>query len=84
MHVIGDVDSALQLDASGVIVPPTTSPLTSAQEDELKALVDPLQDSSNYAIELYDQVRQFVGQCSVIIFNYYTMAQHFNYQFCHQ
>ena len=56
----GDVDSALQLDASGVIVPPTTSPLASAQEDELKALVDPLQDSSNYAIELYDQVRQFV------------------------
>ena len=34
--------------------------LTSAQENELKALVDPLQDSSNYTIELYDQIRQFV------------------------
>ena len=56
----GDVDSALQLDASGVIVPPTSSPLTRPQEDELKALVDPLQESSNYAIELYDQVREFV------------------------
>ena len=56
----GDVDSALQLDASGVTVPRTASRLTSAQEDELKALVDPLQDSSNYAIEVYDQVRQFV------------------------
>ena len=56
----GDVDSALQLDTSGVTVPRTASPLTSAQEDELKALVDPLQDSSNYAIEVYDQVRQFV------------------------
>lgn len=56
----GDVDSALQLDASGVTVPRTASPLSSAQEDELKALVDPLQDSSNYAIEVYDQVRQFV------------------------
>ena len=36
----GDVDSALQLDASRVTVPRTASPLTSAQEEELKALVD--------------------------------------------
>ena len=40
----GDVDSALQLDASGIIVSPTSSPLTHPQEDELKALVDPLQE----------------------------------------
>ena len=57
----GDVDSALQLDTSGVTVPHTASPLTSAQEDGwAKALVDPLQDSSNYAIEVYDEVWQFV------------------------
>ena len=57
----GDVDCALQLDASGVVVPPTSSPLTTAEEDELNMLVNPLQESSNYAIELYDQVRQFVS-----------------------
>lgn len=57
----GDVDSILQWDSSGVSVPSTSSPLSGAKEDELKALVDPLQDSSNYAIELYDQVRLFVS-----------------------
>ena len=57
----GDVDSVLQLDASGLLVPPTISPLTTTEEDELKMLVNPLQESSNYAIELYDQVRQFVS-----------------------
>lgn len=57
----GDVDSVLQLDTSGLLVPPTISPLTTTEEDELKMLVNPLQESSNYAIELYDQVRQFVS-----------------------
>ena len=31
----GDVDSTLQLDTSGISVPPTNSPLTSAKEVEL-------------------------------------------------
>lgn len=57
----GDVDSTLELDADGVVLPPTNSPLTSIKEDELKSLVNPLQDSLNYAIELYDQVQQFVS-----------------------
>ena len=58
----GDVDSTIQLDVDGVAVPPTNSPLTSAKEDELKSLVNPLQDSLNYAIELYDQVQEFVSR----------------------
>jgi hypothetical protein len=67
------VDGALQLDASGVIVLRTASPLTSTQEDELKTLVDPLQDSSNYAIEVYDQVLQFWIMLSK---NYYARLQY--------
>jgi hypothetical protein len=43
-----------------VEVPTTNSPLTQAQEDLLKSIIDPLQESSNYGIELYDQVVQFV------------------------
>ena len=50
----GDVDSTLEMDASGVGVPPISSPLTTSQEDELKSLINPLQDSSNYGIELYE------------------------------
>ena len=49
------------MDAECVVVPPVNSPLTASQEDELKSLVDPLQESSNYAIELYEQVQQFVS-----------------------
>ena len=56
----GDVDSALEMDASGVVVPSISSPLTTSQENELKSLINPLQDSSNYGIELYEHVQQFV------------------------
>ena len=57
----GDVDSTSEMDASGVVVPPISSPLTTSQEDELKSLINPLQDSSNYGIELYEHVQQFVS-----------------------
>ena len=57
----GDAGSSLQWDASGVVVPAISSPLTPSQEDELRSLVNPLQESSNYAIELYEQVQQFVA-----------------------
>ena len=55
------VESTLQVDAECVVVPLVNSPLTTSQEDELKSLVNPLQESSNYAIELYEQVQQFVS-----------------------
>lgn len=55
-----DVDSTLEMDASGVVVPPISSPLTTSEEDELKSLI-PLQDSLNYGIELYEHVQHFVS-----------------------
>ena len=48
--------------ALGVDIPSTTSPLTSDQEDLLCSIVNPLEESTNYGIELYDQVKQFVIQ----------------------
>ena len=56
----GDVDSTHWTLME--LLCPTNSPLTSAKEDELKSLVNLLQDSLNYAIELYDQVQEFVSR----------------------
>ena len=59
-----DMNGTADFDPSGVIVPQTISPLNSTQENELKSLVDPLQASSNYGIEIYDQVKQYVSNLS--------------------
>lgn len=45
------VDSSI-LDADGVAVPNTNPPLSQSQEEELRSIVNPLQESSNYGIDL--------------------------------
>lgn len=58
----GDVNfsSSSRADVDQVEVPSTLSPLTSLQEMELASLVNPLQESSNYGIELFEQVKVYV------------------------
>ena len=55
------VESTPMLDTSGGAVPEVNSPLAAHQEEELRGSVDPLQESSNYAIEIYQLVKQFVS-----------------------
>ena len=47
-------------DTTGVEVPQLNSPLSQSQEDELRRLINPLQESVNYAVDLYEQVLTLV------------------------
>ena len=62
------MDSTLQLDASGVKLPQTISPLTSARESELKARVDPLQESSNCAMTKFVSSSQCCVKINKLLF----------------
>ena len=54
----------VQVDTDGVVIPENFSPLSEEQEEELKALVNPLRSSSNYGIDIYSEVQQFVSNFS--------------------
>lgn len=56
----GDSISSLP-DSAGVDVPEMNFSLTQHQLDSLKSIVNPLQDSSNYGIELYEAAQLFVS-----------------------
>jgi len=46
--------------ASGVSVPQTRCPLSQAKLNELKRLINPLTPSSNYGVDIYDNVCDFI------------------------
>lgn len=45
---------------SGVIVPEVNCPLCNEKESQVRILIDPLQNSSNYRIDIYDLVKTYV------------------------
>ncbi len=47
-------------NSSGVPVPRIVSPLSPTKETELRSLINPLKHSTNYGIDVYNEVRQFV------------------------
>ena len=62
-HNFGDIYSDIAMvdgTSNSVKVPPTTIPLTAIQEDELACHVDPLQDTTDYAVGLFEQVKAYV------------------------
>ena len=48
------------LEGSGIHVPEITIPLTLQDEALLQSTINPLSESTNYAIELYEQTKTFV------------------------
>lgn len=45
------------LEASGIHVPEITIPFTLQDKDLLQSTINPLSESTNYAIELYEQTK---------------------------
>ena len=59
-HNFGDDSDISSVDGTSnlIEVPNTTTPLTTSQEDELARSVNPLQDTTDYAVGLFEQVKQ--------------------------
>lgn len=53
---------SLEDDEDAVVVPECVCPVREDQFDELCSLVSPLSSTSNYGIDLYQSVLQFVAQ----------------------
>lgn len=63
-HNFGDIDSDISMvdgTSNSIEVPTTTTPLTATQEDELARHVNPLQDTTDYAVGLFEQVKAYVS-----------------------
>ena len=54
-------NSPVDVSSNSILVPSINSLLTAAQENELSSLVNPLQDSTDYGVELFEQVKDYVS-----------------------
>ena len=52
---------SLDDDEDAVVIPECVCPLTDVQFDELCTVVSPLSSSTNYGIDLYQSVLEFVA-----------------------
>ena len=62
-HNFGDDSDISSVDGTSnlIEVPNTTTPLTTSQQDELACSVNPLQDTTDYAVGLFEQVKEYVS-----------------------
>ena len=51
------------LHDSGIDVPAILSPLSKQDEAQLHSTINPLNESTNYAIELYERTKTFIDDC---------------------
>ena len=57
----GPMPARLCDDTSTVVVPETICPLNSLAFEELNTIVDPLADSANFGIDLYEKTLDYVS-----------------------
>ncbi len=61
---VGAAEEGLITDDSSVAVPNMSFHLTEEHQHDLEETVNPLAESSNYGIELYEQTLAFVSTCT--------------------